>query len=477
VTNVVTGTHEYVYAYELTGIRNGEATAYTTNPLNQYTAISNPAYDLNGHQKSAKPKAEPPGDRDFEAARTRGARSRIRRHSGNCHRMTSACSNGVLLVSNVYDHQSRRIRKEVYAWDSQSTAYSLQSTAAFLWDDWNVIREVRGQSSAVSTNYYTWGVDLSGSLQGVPLRQGYGGQAGGVGGLLAVTTVSQATGTFASCYPVYDANGNVTDYLDANGNNVAHREYSAFGETVVQTGPLVDSFTYWWSTKPWCPVTGLSEYQLRAYSPELGRWMSRDPIGEKIIGSANLYEFVLNSPVADCDILGLFGSGQTAAGGAWIWVYRSVGSPHPKTHMRRTERIRMYVPKGHSDFPEYAEFDYVKQDTGLTNPLWNPASHFQSLGKTENELVGIFQTCKKEAFERSMHKGQDNFSHYEKDYRWDPFNFTEKDWGFGHGPDSVVGINPDDDPVAWEKANAWTSLQLEEWHKNCVKCGGVWKHR
>ena len=47
----------------------------------------------------------------------------------------------------------------------------------FLYDGWNVIREVKCQNSGVSTNYYTWGLDLSGTMQG----------AGGVGGLLAVT--------------------------------------------------------------------------------------------------------------------------------------------------------------------------------------------------------------------------------------------------------------------------------------------------
>jgi RHS repeat-associated protein len=305
VTNVVTGTHEYVYAYELTGIRNGEATAYTTNPLNQYTAISNPAYDLNGHQKSAKPKAEPPGDRDFEAARARGARSRIRRHSGNCHRMTSACSNGVLLVSNVYDHQSRRIRKEVYAWDSQSTAYSLQSTAAFLWDDWNVIREVRGQSSAVSTNYYTWGVDLSGSQQGVPLRQGYGGQAGGVGGLLAVTTVNQATATFTSYYPLYDANGNVTGYLDADGATAATFEYDAFGNVISEDVSPGLHLPFRFSTKYADAETGLYYYGYRFYEPELVRFLNRDPIEER--GGLSLYGFVGNDPLDRWDYLGMMG--------------------------------------------------------------------------------------------------------------------------------------------------------------------------
>jgi hypothetical protein len=41
----------------------------------------------------------------------------------------------------------------------------------------------------------------------------------------------------------------------------------------------------------------------RYYSPGLGRWASRDPIGER--GGAHLYAFALNVPVAHIDTLGL----------------------------------------------------------------------------------------------------------------------------------------------------------------------------
>jgi RHS repeat-associated protein len=105
----------------------------------------------------------------------------------------------------------------------------------------------------------------------------------------------------------YDANGNITEYVDATGAIIAHRDYGPFGETTALSGPMQNAFTHWWSTKPWDPVTGLSEYQFRMYSPELGRWLSRDPIGEDVeTGAANLYGFVENGPVNKIDFLGLF---------------------------------------------------------------------------------------------------------------------------------------------------------------------------
>ena len=95
----------------------------------------------------------------------------------------------------------------------------------------------------------------------------------------------------------------VTEYLSADGSLAAHYEYSPFGEIVVQSGDFADTFTHRFSTKPWCGVTGLSEYEMRKYSPSLGRWMSRDPIGEE--GGDSLYCFAANQTIASVDYLGL----------------------------------------------------------------------------------------------------------------------------------------------------------------------------
>ncbi len=57
----------------------------------------------------------------------------------------------------------------------------------------------------------------------------------------------------------------------------------------------------------------------RYYSPELGRWISRDPIGEK--GGVNILAFTGNSPINRIDVLGKwFGNKKRAcknAGGSW----------------------------------------------------------------------------------------------------------------------------------------------------------------
>ena len=180
-------------------------------------------------------------------------------------------------VEYAYDHQGRMVWKQV------STNAVIVSTRTLIWDGYNIIADAR----AACTNWFVWGLDLSGSLQG----------AGGVGGLLA--EIQDGVPYFAA----YDANGNVTDYLSADGTIAAHYEYSPFGEIVVQSGDMADSFTHRFSTKPWCGVTGLSEYLFRKYGPGMGRWLSRDPL-EESVGLA-LYWFVRNQAVSDCDVLGL----------------------------------------------------------------------------------------------------------------------------------------------------------------------------
>jgi len=58
------------------------------------------------------------------------------------------------------------------------------------------------------------------------------------------------------------------------------------------------------STKYTDDETGLVMYQLRAYSPGLGRFISRDPAGEE--GGINLFGFVGNDPLSETDMLGLY---------------------------------------------------------------------------------------------------------------------------------------------------------------------------
>jgi len=193
---------------------------------------------------------------------------------------------GLARVEYHYDSQSRRILTRKYQWSGAEWIW--QEDEATLYDDWNpVVRYTNSGGGFYAEKTFTWGLDLSGTLQG----------AGGVGGLLGSEDSSEKARFF------YDGNGNVSELIDAADNVIAHYEYDPFGNTIVQSGSYRNINRYGFSTKSKEFLVGLYYYGYRFYDPNLGRWPSRDPIEEQ--GGINLYGFVGNNPVKLTDYLGL----------------------------------------------------------------------------------------------------------------------------------------------------------------------------
>ena len=189
-------------------------------------------------------------------------------------------------VEFVYDYMGRRCKKTVSTYDDSIPEWTETSTTLFVYDGWNLIQEL--DASGTVQKSYAWGLDLSQNLQG----------AGGVGGLLAMT---DGTDTFLYCY---DGNGNVGQLVNAaTGDIAAHYEYDPFGKTIVADETLTNANPFRFSTKFRDAETGLYYYGYRYYSTELGRWLSRDPLGEE--GGLNLYSFLHNSSINTFDPLGL----------------------------------------------------------------------------------------------------------------------------------------------------------------------------
>jgi RHS repeat-associated protein len=134
---------------------------------------------------------------------------------------------------------------------------------------------------------FTHGPDLSGTLGG----------AGGIGGILSQTKHQGPTTTHV-LHP--DSMGNMVMTTDGSGAISSAYRYTPFGRLYAKTGPFTSRFTF--SSKECDASTGLGYYGFRYYSPQTGRWMSRDRIGER--GGINLYAFGPNSPVNGFDTLG-----------------------------------------------------------------------------------------------------------------------------------------------------------------------------
>ncbi len=146
------------------------------------------------------------------------------------------------VVTYAYDHQGRNVVKDG----------SLQ-----VWDAYNIVVEDAATSNATIN---AWGLDIDGTMQG----------AGGAGGLLAVARNGDMS------LPLYNANGNITEYVDSLGAIKSHTDYSVLGRGLMRNG--VPTHSHGFSTKPWCRKSGLVEYQMRKYMPWHVRWTRRDDV-------------------------------------------------------------------------------------------------------------------------------------------------------------------------------------------------------
>jgi RHS repeat-associated protein len=252
------GLDDYGYNYDQIGNRITVTSSvdsvssvvnYQANQLNQYTNISYgqgsslPSYDADGNMLTH-------GDWTYT-------------WNGE-NRMTSA-SNCVdnTYITYSYDYQGRMIQKVT---DGE--------TILFYWDGNHVIAEMTDST----TNLYTWS-------HGETLTASLGGE---------------------TVFYAHDANKNITDLLDDSGSHLVHYDYSPFGEesSTVYSSPFTVSLNpFGFSNEYFDETTGLVEYKYRPYFPQLGKFLSLDPIEES--GGINLYGIGGNDLINNWDEWGL----------------------------------------------------------------------------------------------------------------------------------------------------------------------------
>ena len=251
----------YNYAYSFDPIGNrltanlaGTSYNYTTNMLNQYTVVNSnqPTYDDDGNML------------------TNGSWT----YTWNGENRMVQAVNGNTKLQFAYDYMGRRIEKKVFDGDT------VVSHKRFVYDNYKQVEELDALNSNSVLKRYSWQPEAVGL--DVPLS------------MTDVVTAKNYAYTL-------DANKNVSDLTDAQGNVVAHYEYSPFG-THTATGSYSGN-PFRFSSEVFDSETGLIYYNYRYYNPNLGRWINRDPIEEE--GGWNLYVMVNNNSVMQIDQFGL----------------------------------------------------------------------------------------------------------------------------------------------------------------------------
>ena len=199
---------------------------------------------------------------------------RSRTYGRNGENRLISAENGDTRLEFSYDYMGRRFEKKVY------TANVLTKHEKFVYDGYKLIQVLDALNSDAVTMAFAWHPESTGL--DTPFSMTYDGE---------------------TYYYVTDGNKNVMSLIDAAGTKVAEYVYDPFGTIYSKTGPMVDLNPFRFSSEYHDDETGLVYYNYRYYSPELGRWISRDPIEEE--GGVNLYAMVGNNSVTKTDYLGL----------------------------------------------------------------------------------------------------------------------------------------------------------------------------
>ena len=111
--------------------------------------------------------------------------------------------------------------------------------------------------------------------------------------------VQQGTNKF---FYTRDHLGSIREVVNNTGSVVARYDYDPYGRRTKLSGTFDSDFGF--TGHYFHAPSGLHFAPFRAYSAELGRWLSRDPIREE--GGINLYSYVSNNPINLWDPWGLF---------------------------------------------------------------------------------------------------------------------------------------------------------------------------
>lgn len=144
---------------------------------------------------------------------------------------------------------------------------------------------------------------------------------------------------------------------DTSGNVAEQISYSPFGVTI---GSTLTRFEYTGRERD--SITGLSYYRARWYHPEIGRFISEDPIG--LVDDINPYSYVQNDPVGFRDPSGL-------------QKLRPLGRNGKKRRdIPRAEAERLMTPKGSKGLPDSVKRELDSGCIGLCRAYQGSGDQF-----------------------------------------------------------------------------------------------------
>ncbi|MCZ7648078.1 MAG: hypothetical protein M5U26_22935 [Planctomycetota bacterium] len=243
----------------------GSSQTRTHNSVHELTAIdaASLSYDLKGNLT---------------------AHSNGQTYTWDFENLMASATVGEETAEYVYDAFRRRVKK---TFDENSTV--------FVYDGWRCISEYdNGAAASAPDRLFVFGAYLDEVLM---MRNSTGTKYYyHTNHLYSVHAITNQSGAIVEPVKSYDAYGKATVITGAGTDSTwftsddVTGSATAIGNPFFYTGQRLD------------PETGLMYYKNRYYSAELGRFVSRDPIGYK--GGINVYEYVYNRPTLNVDPVG-----------------------------------------------------------------------------------------------------------------------------------------------------------------------------
>jgi len=235
-------------------------------------------------------------------------------------RLISATTKSEVISSGVpnlrfeygYDWMGRKISTKEYRKIAENSTWELLSVNTRFYDNWNLIYEktvYTDVNKSPDVKKYYYGEDI--------LYSNY--ETGGTGALRIIDINGKCAYVFSNMIGSIEAL-----YSAKDGSLIGRYEYSPFGEvrqirscaTDNEYVNFAEQNPLRYSTRYHEVTLNLHYYGYRHYSPRMQKWLSKEPLGE--FASANLYSFVMNSPVTYFDKLGLNTYGLTKTGSAYF---------------------------------------------------------------------------------------------------------------------------------------------------------------
>ena len=270
-SNVTQNNMRYVFdniGNRTSSYEDATSKTYDANSLNQYTEIDVtggssvcPLYDDDGNMTQ------------FDSSTyTYDAENRL-----------VGAQNGTTRLEFIYDALGRRVARKLYLNNTLSKHHR------YVYDGMKLLATYNAKSSFAKINSFLWqpfGLD-------VPLIMTYNSTVYGY---------------------LVDANKNVLGLFNPSKSRVATYLYGPFGQKLSESGTIAANNPLQFSSEQFDADLGLIYYNYRYYLPAIGKWLTKDPIGER--GGWNLYAFCRNNAINRWD----------KNGTVWGWATVGVGA-------------------------------------------------------------------------------------------------------------------------------------------------------